>query len=136
MSSLSVPLYLAPLSLALPRLVSLSLLRCVNRGEKEVKAWQALPRITRDINFTFQRLALSLSLLFLWLSDNLTFVEGCCSWVHGSARFVYLQTDLQEAQIFTHTHAQCKERQTDSFLCYWLHYVALKSFHPPYLIPS
>lgn len=47
-----------------PHPVSLSLLRCVNRGEKEVKTWQALPRITRDINFTFQSLLLSLSPLF------------------------------------------------------------------------
>lgn len=79
-SSLSLLFYYVSPSLALPHPVCLSLLFCVNRGEKEVKAWQALPRITRDINFTFQSLSIP---TFLWLSNYLTFVEGCCCWVHG-----------------------------------------------------
>lgn len=69
--SLSLFLFFSILPLCLCLTRSLSPLCCVNRGEKEVRAWQALPRITRDINFTFQRLLLSLSLSSFraWLSN-------------------------------------------------------------------
>lgn len=137
-SSFPARLYLASLSLARP--VSLSCLHGVNRGEKEVRAWQALPRITRDINFTFQSLLLarsfapSLSLFVsVWISNI-----GRKELLLGTrfSSFWAVTDRLTGSTNFTHTHTQCKERQTNSFLCYCLHYVALKSFHPASPIPS
>lgn len=133
--SLSLFLFFSILPLCLCLTRSLSPLCCVNRGEKEVRAWQALPRITRDINFTFQRLLLSLSLSSFraWLSNicRRVLLPGT---LFSSLKVV---TDrLTGSTIFfcfTNTHIHTHTAY--SVLCYCVHFVVLKSFHPPFLVP-
>lgn len=134
-SSFSLLLYLASVS-GLPSLSILSTW-CEQRW-KEVRAWQVLPGITRDINFTFQSLlfARTLSLPFCdWISNIGRKELLLGTWFSS---FWAVTDKLTGSTNFTHvhTHTQCKERQTNSFLCYCLHYVALKMFHPAPLIPS
>lgn len=138
-SSFPARLYLASLSLTRP--VSLSCLHGVNRGEKEVRAWQVLPRITRDINFTFQSLLLarsfapSLSLFVsVWISNI-----GRKKLLLGTrfSSFWAVMDRLTGSTNFTHTrtHSVKKGRPTvfSATVCItlpWSCFIQLPRSHP------